>query len=768
MQKIISDLQNGNINISDMFDISAATYSVDSTPYLYNKNDEYTISFINLENINSITNFKYNTIGTIGTRYLTTYYRISNDGFNWTTWYELNSIVDNFPIIDSNELLNLDIKWIRSGSSNVGSIRILDYSIDGILERNLVENVGDCISTININSNENIIWKAPFIYKVFKITDIETIPSDLTNIDIKYRYSQDNSRSWSEWEPFTKENITTKKINPIRFFQIEYSITNRNSANFGIQDINLIGNFQNISKDYFKTNLYGIRECCLSSITGYYDKNGNYISANNTDGNTPNGSGNGISKSGGQCDNNGMGSTLPITSDQDKANFYSPYQQNEAMDLLNKLSADAESIFGHRVIYFVTDPDIGGQDSTLHEYQLYNVVCKGTIKVAVENNSFPDSQIVMNQFDLALFDTMAINITKKQFKEMFGPQRRPSKEDFIYFCDLNRMFQVDHSQQFRNFNNSAIYYKLILKKYTQKANIQAGTEEIKNKMEQLTQNSTINELFGVENNETKAAIANKPQFTPLTRDPIRLEYKATIDKELIENSSTIISKSHYDLSSINQGIVAVKYNNFNSIMKISDNIGYQIWFKINNYITNDIYNFMNYYDNDNLFGWKVNLVNDSIQVTLGGLDIIDQPNQTTYNFDLLGYSSDQNIALEEDVWYCYVLNVNQRQRNMEQFIYKRNVEFEDDAANLSSTILKQVYKNTQDIIPIKYETENITCEILGSDMLLTNIRLFTDIIPEDEHTKICNQYIIRDDSKYLVFADNATTRLILPRYPLFE
>jgi hypothetical protein len=31
-----------------------------------------------------------------------------------------------------------------------------------------------------------------------------------------------------------------------------------------------------------------------------------------------------------------------------------------------------------------------------------------------------------------------------------------------------------------------------------------------------------------------------------------------------------------------------------------------------------------------------------------------------------------------------------------------------------------------------------------------------------------NQYIVRDDSKYLVFADNATTRLYLPRFPLFE
>jgi len=54
---------------------------------------------------------------------------------------------------------------------------------------------------------------------------------------------------------------------------------------------------------------------------------------------------------------------------------------------------------------------------------------------------------------------------------------------------------------------------------------------------------------------------------------------------------------------------------------------------------------------------------------------------------------------------------------------------------------------------------------LGADMKVTNIRYFADIIPETEHNKILNQYIIRDDSKYLVFADNATTRLYLPNFP---
>ena len=759
-QQIVSNLENGTLLISDKFDINASVNAVDATPYFNTVESEYIISFVNLQNVSQLTNFKYDTLGLTDTRFLKNYYRISRDGNAWTDWLDLKRNIDNFPTVDPRDSLYLDIKWVRGGSSQVGAIRILEYSINGTLERTMFESAGDGISTVNLAPGENTIWSAPFIYKVFGITDVEVIaPTSLTGVDIKYRFSQDNSRTWSNWEPFTKENITTTRINPIRFFQIEYSITNNTSSTVGIQDINIIGDFQNVSKDYFKTNLYGIRECCQSNLTGYTDASGNFVPANNTNG-SGNGVGGGISNSGGACDTTGAGSTLPQMNDQDKANLFNPYKQNTAMDLLNKLSADAEQVFGHKVIYFVTDPDKRGQDHTMHEYQLYNVVCEGNIKVSVDGNNFPDSQIVMNQFDLSLFESMNVHITKKQFKEIFGPQRRPSKEDFLYFCDVNRMFQVDHAQQFRNFNNSAIYYKLVLKKYTQKANVKAGTQEIQNKLQQLTKNSTINELFGIENAQDKASIANKEQFAPLTKETIRLEYKATIDKELIENSSTIISKAHYDLSSVDYGQVAVKYKNFDPLLRVSDNIGYQIWFKINNYITNEVYNFMDYYDATNSLGWKVDLSNDSIQVKL---------NSDTYTYDLMGYSSDQNMAFEEDVWYCYVLNINQRNRKLEHYVYKRNVDDESDAANLSNTILRKVYQYTQDITPITYQIEsNVTCQILASDMSVTNIRLFMEDIPAEQHNKICNQYIIRDDSKYLVFADNATTRLYLPKFPLYE
>ena len=761
MQQIVSSLEKGTISLSDKFDLDAQIGAIDATPYFNSIGSEYTISFLNLQDVSQLTTFKYDTLGMTDTRFLKNYYRISRDNVTWTEFLDLKRAIDNFPTVDTKDPLYLDIKWVRAGSSAVGAIRILEYSIGGKIERTVAENAGDGTSTVNLAPGESIIWKAPFIYKVFSVTDIEVISATgLTDVNIKYRISQDNSRSWSEWEPFTKENITTVRINPVRFFQIEYSITNNSTSNKSVQDINLIGDFQNVSKDYFKTNLYGIRECCQSNLVGYVDSSGNFVPADNTNGGGVNGTGGGVSGSGGACDTTGNNSTLPQLSSQDKANLFNPYKQNTAMDLLNKLSADAEQVFGHRVIYFVTDPDKKGQDHTMHEYQLYNVVCEGNIKVAVDGNNFPDSQIVMNQFDLSLFESMTVHITKKQFKEIFGPQRRPSKEDFLYFCDVNRMFQVDHAQQFRNFNNSAIYYKLVLKKYTQKANVKAGTQEIQNKLTQLTKNSTIDELFGIENNQDKSSIANKQQFTPLTKDPIRLEYKASIDKELIENSSTIISKANYDLSTVDYQQVAVKYQNFDPVLSVSDNIAYMIWFNINNYITDEVYNFVNYYDVTNSLGWKVNLSNDAIQVNL---------NSDTYTYDLMGSPASDNMALEEETWYCYVLNINQRQRTMDQFIYKRNVDEEDDAANLSSTILRKVYSNSQNITPIAYQIEgDVTCEILASDMKITNIRMFTDIIPADQHNKICNQYVIRDDSKYLVFADNATTRLYLPKFPLFE
>jgi len=745
MFTINSNTLNGTITISDKFNTSADSSAPDATPYLNEIDAEYVLSFTNLEDVSKFTKFTYDTLGMTDTRYLVQYYRLSRDGEKWTTWYDLKKNIDNFPTIDPKDKLNIDIKWVRKGTNKIGSIRILEYSLQGNIEALSVIDDG---STAVIAPGETQIIKPPYIYKVFRIDDLEIISSTgVPDGALKYRYSQDNSRTWSDWEVLTKENIKTKRFTPVRFFQIEYSIENTSGSQIRVQDINLIGNFQNVTLDSQKSNLYGIRECCQSNLSGYYDSNGNFIPSTNS---------NMITNSS-RCDT--PPSTLPEMTADEKANLYNPYQQNAAFNLLNKLSSDAEQMFGHRVIYFRTDPDKKGQDHSIHEYQLFNVVCQSELKVSIDGNNFPDSQIIMNQFDLSLFESMNAHITKKQFKEIFGPQRRPSKEDFLFFCNLNRMFQVDHAQQFRNFNNSAVYYKLTLKKYTQKANISAGSTQIQNKIDELTKNTTINELFGVENALDKAAIANKDQFKTLTKEPIRQDILAEIVKELIENSSTIVAKANYDLSTVEHGSSGVIYKNLDPSFKVSDNIGYQIWFNLNNYVIDEVYTLFNFYDEVNSKGWSVELLNDTILVTL---------NEDTYNFDLSGKPRLEAESLYEDVWYCYVLNINQRNRKMNQYIYKRNVEEESESATLTNTLLRLIYSNEQEIVPVEFEMENTNPQLLGADMKATNIRLFSDIIPESEHHKICNQYIIRDDSKYLVFADNATTRLYLNSFPYNE
>lgn len=732
--EIIYDKSNSIFRVSER-------YTIDTVP-IFNAIGDYHIEEINnIEDVKELTKFQYDSLGLTSNRYLRNWYRISVDGKLFSEWMDLKRIIDNFPEFSSKYSLFVQIKWERIGDSKVGAIKLLDWSLEGNIDR-IEITTGEGIS---IPKGESIIIKAPFIYKVFKINDVEILSTDESALEIKFRYSQDNSKTWSNWLFFTKDNVTGIKINPIRFFQIEYSVQNKSNVSVWVEDINLIGDFQNVTKDYFKSNLFGIRECCKSNVLGgSVDANGNFIGANSN------------SITGDSCSTDG--SNLPQMTDTEKAQLYNPYAQSTAMNLLNKLSNDAQQVFGFKVIYFATDPDKKGEDKIFNEYQLYNVVCQGEVKVSVDGNTFPDSQIVMNQFDLNLFETMQVHITKQQFKEIFGPQRRPAKEDFLYFCDLNRLFSVDHAQQFRNFNNSAVYYKLVLKKFNKTANVNYANNEVKQTVDKLTKNSTIDELFGEQIKEDKKSIVND-QFKPLSEDPIRLNYYAEISKELIENSTTIISKSHYDLSSVNMGDLAVQYLNMNNNLKKSSNLSFVAWFNINNYIKDEIYHFFSNYDENSKMGIKMYLKNDSIKLLF---------NETEYKFDLITPANDVN-ALFEESWYCYTVNINQMERTLEQWVYKRDVDNEEWASRLYSTILRKVYTKKENLTPQEYYIESSnSSKILGSDMKITNIRLFSDVIPESHHHKLLNQYIIGNDSSHLIFADNANEKLILRRFPYNE
>ncbi|MBU3676342.1 MAG: GxxExxY protein [Chitinophagaceae bacterium] len=62
-------------------------------------------------------------------------------------------------------------------------------------------------------------------------------------------------------------------------------------------------------------------------------------------------------------------------------------------------------------------------------------------------------------------------------------------------------------------------------------------------------------------------------------------------------------------------------------------------------------------------------------------------------------------GIYENIWYCYVLNIDQRNRKLEQWIYKRSVDLdsEDEAKFLPSTVLEKVYHKAMIIELVEME-----------------------------------------------------------------
>ena len=267
MSSTIKDQILGTIKISDEFDINSGTSSANYAPIFSESGDEHIVNIVDLDDVVSLDTFEYTSVGEIENRYLKTYYRISKDNSSWSNWFELSNEID-FPKINPNNKLYVDIKWVRECSSDIGDIRLTSYEINGTIVRNGSDLTDD--SFVCLGPNEQKIIGVPYIYKVFRIKDIEVLGSNPELLNIQWRYSQDNGRTWSNYEPFTKENVTTKRINPIKFFQVEYLVKNESNNKVNIQDINIIGEVQNVTNDYNKTNLIGIRECCKSDLLGTY------------------------------------------------------------------------------------------------------------------------------------------------------------------------------------------------------------------------------------------------------------------------------------------------------------------------------------------------------------------------------------------------------------------------------------------------------------------------------------------------------------------
>jgi len=191
MSNIVNNFTTGIITISDEFNLDSIPPAIDSTPEFDVIGQEWIVSFIQLERVQKFTKFLVETIGNLQTRYLEVSYRISRNGNTWSNFYSFDEFntttrsltssgvtysitkteytLPNFPPFDPLDLMFIDLKFIRSGSKSDGEIRLFSYQLEGELLRDEKD------GTILLGSGKESIIKPPYVYKVFRIDNVEII-----------------------------------------------------------------------------------------------------------------------------------------------------------------------------------------------------------------------------------------------------------------------------------------------------------------------------------------------------------------------------------------------------------------------------------------------------------------------------------------------------------------------------------------------------------------------------------------------------------------
>jgi len=687
----------------------------------------------------SLMSFEDTISGLTTTRTVERYYSFSTDNINFSSWTLIGDFSE-FVDLDGEMPFYLKLKYKRTGTDTTGLITIQDATFHGewlipqsyiIVELNSID---ECQKLLN-----------PDTLKVFKLTDFNVYSTGVTatrQLEIRFRFSQNSGRTWSNWELLKMENLSTIKVDPLKFFKIEYSACRRGTDTTGtikLLDIELTGDFQNVSDNYKKTNRYGIRSCCDPTQLNV----GGGFGSLNPDGTL-------------SLNSTPQQSAIPedLLNALCTGSNFNPYQLGSATELYNYLANGVVKSLGWEATYWKTSTDEKGIDREFHEYQLYNVCGMSNIKVMVPENAFPDNQITFNQFDLSLFEAFEIHITKDEFKKAFGIENRPEKEDFLFLCVTNRMYQVEHAQAYRDFLNSSIYYKVILKKYNNKANVRHLSQDTKNALEVLTNNSSLDALFG-ESNTAEDKRLDKEQLNPLSFDVARKTINAStviIRNELV-NASLLVSDYQYNLSRVLDTVVAVDYNKADGAVLKSDNRSFLSWFKLNNNEPNKKYVILDNYDSLTQKGYKIWFENDQLSFTF---------NAVQYDLPTPGIS--------EKIWYVPVISFNQRLNYVEMEIYQRDTQIDVDSgeeigADLlnSSELLKLWSQVWENVAVDEFSQNDLTMKIYGSDMQLTNIRVFTDVIPKSTYKKVLNQKLVKS-SDFLVLADNAEEKIIVTNH----
>ena len=431
--------------------------------------------------------------------------------------------------------------------------------------------------------------------------------------------------------------------------------------------------------------------------------------------------------------------------------IYNPYNLSKPTAIYKEISELGANMWGHPVKYFRVEPDKRSKDVVLMEYSLYNVQAQGEVKILVPDNAMPEQNFQYDIFGMG-WEDFEVHITKGQMEQAFGAGKPPRARDYLYFPLMNRMYEVSSVAFADEFNMEMTYWRVMLRKYEERTSTIVGDDAtgqaIQTEMDDLTVG--MEEVFGAELKDEYTQTTKPEQyqtvFSPVAdgiRD--RIHNSLVISDNEIRNKWTIVSKNHYDLSTIKDlGIEAVVYNK-KSTQSAENNLAISMWF-------------------------QPKLTSDTAEQVLIDGRLGDKGLKLTLNRTVIkAYINGEQLQFPfqinpvNDNWYGLIFNLNNQFNQAASYVYKLN-----PASN------KNVNMPIQDSLP-EVMNQKVTLgntlgwvtdkqwSIMPGKLLMTNIRLFDKSVGQGQHRNVLQQYVVRDNQLAQII-DNAIPSIQLRRY----
>ena len=430
----------------------------------------------------------------------------------------------------------------------------------------------------------------------------------------------------------------------------------------------------------------------------------------------------------------------------DDANQFKPYALTKSNNLYNQLVEISSDIFGHEVRYYRTEPDQRSKDVIFMEYSLFSVADVQTLKVSVPDNEFPTEALQYDMFGMG-FEDFEIHITDYQFEKVFGFGHRPRAKDYLYFPANNKMYEIKTVALADEFNVQHTYYRVMLTKYQERSAVEKSPV-VEQELENLVVG--VEDIFGAEIKDEQVKATDPQQFKTTAHqweDGVRLQSAADlkiVDYDL-KNRWTIVSKHHYDLSSVTIDETAIDYV-LPAVQSIDDNLAFTTWFSpVFNSTDSTKYQIINGESFGEGFVAKIS--SSKIEIVI---------NNQVHTFL-------HNMILSSDEWYGLVINMSNTFRELSVHVYyldeANNRNRPQDATNNLELQFSETRSVTQAFI---WELDR-PYRLKGGKLKLTNLRLWKKTIEEEQHSNILNQSLVRD-AHLALMVDNAIPSLSYQRY----